>query len=61
LNGVFDFTLSYEAASSESDITSIDMTALTKALDKQLGLKLIRGRGQVDTLVTDRVQRPTPN
>jgi len=59
--GVFDFTVSYEAGSTESDISSSDMSALTNALEKQLGLKLVRGRGQTDTLVIDRVQRPTAN
>jgi uncharacterized protein (TIGR03435 family) len=61
LTGVFDVTVSYEAGSTENDISSSDMTALANALEKQLGLKLVRGRGQVDTLVIDRVQRPTPN
>ena len=61
LAGVFDLTVSYEVGSTESDISSSDMAALTKALETQLGLKLVRGRAQVDTLIIDRVQRPTAN
>jgi uncharacterized protein (TIGR03435 family) len=61
LDGVFDFTLSYEVGGSESDISSTDMAAVTRALEKQIGLKQVRGRGQFDTLVIDRVQRPTDN
>ncbi|HEV1287836.1 MAG TPA: TIGR03435 family protein [Bryobacteraceae bacterium] len=59
LKGVFNFTLDYspgDAAPSDNAGPSI-FTALTE----QLGLKLEAGKGPVDILVIDHVERPSDN
>jgi uncharacterized protein (TIGR03435 family) len=38
-----------------------DLPPISTALEDQLGLKLERGRGSVDVLVIDRIEKPTEN
>jgi uncharacterized protein (TIGR03435 family) len=59
LTGGYDFTLNWtpdgqqETADSEPDIFT--------AVEEQLGLKLVPAKGPVDTVVVDRIERPSPN
>lgn len=66
LTGPYDFTLKYEPETSPSekpDNGSTDSSApsIFTALPEQLGLKLQPGKGPVDTLVIDHVEKPTEN
>ena len=61
LQGAFDLTLSYDIGSFEVDAPSASPNndARDRALEKQLGLKLVRGKGPVEIRVVDHVERPT--
>jgi uncharacterized protein (TIGR03435 family) len=66
LSGRFDFTLEFtpEAKGSpppEQDVQAEFRTTLQQALHEQLGLKLKATKAAVDTLVVDRVERPSEN
>ncbi len=66
LDGLYDFTLTYTPddialdPSTRSQFPSIDPDgpALATALREQLGLRLSRGRGPVEVLVVERLERP---
>lgn len=62
LTGTFDFDLRYAPASAVASGTSnIDLADVFTAVQEQLGLKLDSQRGQVEFLVIDSVEMPTPN
>jgi uncharacterized protein (TIGR03435 family) len=65
LTGLFDFDLTFIPPSAVDfpgrPRPSGEGPALTTALQEQLGLKLESARGQVELLVIDGVERPTPN
>ena len=54
LTGVYDFTLVWSPSTDGSP-------TLFKAIEDQLGLKLEPTTGPVETLVIDRLQRPSDN
>jgi uncharacterized protein (TIGR03435 family) len=63
LNGVYDIRLGY-AVTSSSGIrprNSVGGPTFEEALEKQLGLKLVRAVESVRILVVDHVEPPTPN
>jgi uncharacterized protein (TIGR03435 family) len=63
ISGRYDFTFDYEAFALTTPNTLPDvLSAIKKALDKQLGLKVVDAKVPVDTLVIDRIERiPTDN
>jgi uncharacterized protein (TIGR03435 family) len=71
LTGVYDFTLDFvpDAGLAPVSSTADDNTlpadpggaSIFTAIQQQLGLKLEPGRGQVETLVIDHVERPSGN
>ena len=61
LTGRFDFELLY-ASERQTPSPGVDSPPpLSVALEEQLGLKLESSRGQVRTLVVDRIDRPAPD
>jgi uncharacterized protein (TIGR03435 family) len=63
LDGVFDLTFSYDTGSFEpgAPVSVPNNAARDRALERQLGLKLVRGKGPVDVVVIDTVERPSSN
>jgi uncharacterized protein (TIGR03435 family) len=69
LNGPFDLSLDFDTAGlpgfapppGVTPPNSGDRPSLYTALQEQAGLKLDSGRGPIDVLVIDRVERPTPD
>ena len=67
LTGKFDFTLAFQPGSQPNPEGSADPQpertgpTLTESLKKQLGLKLIKQKGPVDTFVIDHVEMPSEN
>jgi len=59
LAGMFGFTLMFSGFNTEPHLSN-DPSIFT-ALQEQLGLKLEPARGQVELLVIDSVEQPTPN
>lgn len=57
LTGGYEFTLTYDPEPIPGD----DNRSLFTALQEQLGLKLVRERAPLQTLVIDRIERPTPD
>ena len=55
-NWDLDLTFVYQVQDANGDGPS-----LFTALEEQLGLKLESGRAQVDVIVIDRLERPTPD
>lgn len=55
LKGVFEFRLNYAAASNE------DGPDIFRAIQDQLGLKLLSTKGPVEFVVLDRLEKPTEN
>ena len=47
------------SAGSQGPVVDSNLVQFSTALEEQLGLKLERGRGPVDVLVVDSVQRPS--
>jgi uncharacterized protein (TIGR03435 family) len=65
LAGVFDIVLDYSqdtgASFGPASAAGSDNPGIFTALEEQLGLKLQPGRGPVQVLVIDRIERPTEN
>lgn len=68
LTGRYDFTLTYAhenltapGASTESAPPLDTAPPLAKALEEQLGLKLVPAKGNMDVIVIDHVERPIAN
>jgi len=71
LTGIYDFTLDYVSDLAQSPVSSSaddnmlpadpGGTSVFTAVQQQLGLKLEPGRGPVETLVIDHVERPSGN
>jgi uncharacterized protein (TIGR03435 family) len=56
LSGLFDVDLEWSADSADTSKAS-----LFTALQEQLGLKLVAARGEVNALIVERAERPTPD
>jgi len=62
LDGKFDYSLEWMPDPSPTDgAAALPLAGLFTALQEQLGLKLEPGRGPVDVLVVDAVERPEPD
>ena len=63
LNGSFDFTLRWmpDSGRATTSYAVSDSPSLFTALQEQLGFRLEPQRGQVEFLVIDSVDRPTPD
>jgi uncharacterized protein (TIGR03435 family) len=64
LAGEFDVDLTYSELGAAASPTAPPVTAapsLFTALEEQLGVKLESGRGPVNVVVIDRVERPAEN
>jgi uncharacterized protein (TIGR03435 family) len=63
LSGNYDFTLTFEPLQSATGAASepSGRPSIFTALEEQLGLKLERSTGPVETLVIDHVERPSEN
>ena len=61
LKGTFDFKVSWLADDRFSGRGASANPTLFTAIQEQLGLRLQGGRGPVDTLVIDRVEKPVPD
>jgi len=57
LAGKYDFTVKWDADEKHRD----DLPTLFTAVEEQLGLKLERIKGMVQTVVVDRIERPAAN
>jgi uncharacterized protein (TIGR03435 family) len=58
LTGKYDFTLKWNA---NENVTNSDLPDFFTAIEEQLGLKLLPGKGPTETLVVDAVERPSGN
>lgn len=64
LTGTYDFSLEYLPQMSAGVATQVDDTSvdIRSALQQQLGLRLVKGKGMVDVVVVDKIERtPTEN
>jgi uncharacterized protein (TIGR03435 family) len=61
LVGRFDFDFRAAPPNAAPNGPLADLPSVSTALEDQLGLKLERGRGSVDVLVVDRIEKPTDN
>ena len=61
LMGRFDFDFKAAPPNAAPNGPLADLSPISTALEDQLGLKLERGRGAVEVLVIDRLERPTDN
>lgn len=59
LTGKYDIDLKWTPA--ELQETADSGPSIFAALEEQLGLKLVPAKGPVDTIVVDRVEKPSPN
>jgi uncharacterized protein (TIGR03435 family) len=59
LEGPYDVELRWSALTVAD--TPGDTPSIYTALEEQLGLRLVPGRGPVDVLVIDSVERPSPD
>ena len=55
--GAMDFTLTW----APDNTPDSNAPSIFTAVEEQLGLKLVPGRGPVDVLVIDSAERPTPD
>jgi uncharacterized protein (TIGR03435 family) len=61
LKGDFAFTLQYTRGLGEADAGTAERPSLFTAVQDQLGLKLESGKGPVEVLVIDHVEKPSEN
>jgi uncharacterized protein (TIGR03435 family) len=65
LNGAYDFELTWRrpqpVVSDTGQDSGADQPPLFTALQEQLGLKLVQTKGQVEVIVIDHIERPSPN
>jgi uncharacterized protein (TIGR03435 family) len=64
LEGNFDFEISIDAEGNGPDAMKramLEWASLFTDLDQQLGLKVEARKGPIDTIVVDRIEKPTPN
>ena len=65
LLGAFDFRLEFEPDSSTPQFTQITDgirgPTIFDAMQEQLGLRLVPGKGAIDVLIVDYVERPSGN
>lgn len=63
LTGHYDMTLDFQIDEADASQSTNDTGAptFTGALEKQLGLKLKKGSGQVEDLIIDHIAQPTPD
>lgn len=63
LTGHYDMTLDFQIDEANAPQITNDTGAptFTGALEKQLGLKLKKGSGQIEDLIIDHIAQPTPN
>ncbi|MGH9598314.1 MAG: TIGR03435 family protein [Terracidiphilus sp.] len=59
LTGKYDFTLKWTPDDQQESADS--GPSIFAALEEQLGLKLVPAKGPVDTIVVDRIEKPSPN
>jgi uncharacterized protein (TIGR03435 family) len=57
LSGTYDMKLEWD----ESQAAESNLPSLFGAVEEQLGLKLVPGKGQAEIVVVDRVERPSQN
>lgn len=57
LSGTYDVKLEWD----ESQAVESSLPSLFGAVEEQLGLKLVPGKGQAEIIVVDRVERPSQN
>jgi uncharacterized protein (TIGR03435 family) len=61
LTGVYDITLHFRPEETDADGGKDDAPSVFSAVQEQLGLKLVSGKGPVETLVVDAAQKPEAN
>jgi bla regulator protein BlaR1 len=63
VSGAFDFELRWTPVTTRAtpDAQANEQASIFAAVQEQLGLKLVTGRGPVDVLVIDHIERPTQN
>lgn len=63
LTGHYDITLDFQIDEANAPQTTTDGggPTFTGALEKQLGLKLKKGTGQIEDLIIDHIAQPTPD
>jgi uncharacterized protein (TIGR03435 family) len=61
LDGFYDAQLEWTPEESNRSAPAVDQVSIFTAIQEQLGLRLERGRGPVDVLVIDSVERSTPD
>ena len=64
LQGNFDFEISVDAEGDGPDAVKramLEWASLFTDLDQQLGLKVEARKGPIDTIVIDRIEKPTAN
>ncbi len=65
LTGTYDFALNWKpdtaSATTDNGAPGNDLPTLFTAMQEQLGLKLLPTKGPVETLVIDRIEKPSAN
>ena len=57
----YDFDLQWSVGDEETNDSTDTLPTLFKAIEEQLGLKLVPAKGPVRSLVVDHIERPSPN